>query len=235
MINPNCNENSQPTSPPTIRESISKEELSKFPSEKYQGRIIVIQSKNEAQKACDYLCNIGETDVIGFDTETRPSFKKGHTYSISLVQLCTKDTCFLFRTMDKSMWDYIKPILEDERTMKIGLSLKDDFNGVKKATKGEIVINPKNFIELQSYVKSFGIKDCGLSRIYANLFEKKISKKMRLSNWEEPFLSEAQKEYAALDAYATRRIYVELENRKKSSLSSTDNGQHNPNEGNSII
>ena len=58
---------------------------------------------------------------------------------------------------------------------------------------------------------------------------------MRLSNWEEPFLSEAQKEYAALDAYATRRIYVELENRKKSSLSSTDNGQHNPNEGNSII
>jgi ribonuclease D len=235
MTNPICNENSRPADFPSIRESIPKEELSKFPSEKYQGRIFVIQSKSEAQKACDYLCDIAGKDVIGFDTETRPSFKKGHTYSISLVQLCTKDSCFLFRTMDKSMWNYIKPILEDERTMKIGLSLKDDFNGVKKATKGEIVINPKNFVELQSYVKSFGIKDCGLSRIYANLFEKKISKKMRLSNWEEPFLSDAQKEYAALDAYATRRIYVELENRKKISSSSTDNVQNAPNEGNSII
>lgn len=216
MTNPDSKENIICPTFPILRESVPKEELSQFPSEKYQGKIYLIQSQSEAKKACDFLCSIAGKDVIGFDTETRPSFKKGHTYSISLVQLCTKDVCFLFRTMDKSMWNYIKPILEDERTIKIGLSLKDDFNGVRKATNGEVSITPKNFVELQSYVKAFGIKDCGLSRIYANLFEKKISKKMRLSNWEESFLSDAQKEYAALDAYATRRIYVELERRKSS-------------------
>ena len=90
------------------------------------------------------------------------------------------------------------------------MSLKDDFRGLNKTGH----FNPQNFIELQTYVKDFGIKDNGLSKIYANIFNKRISKRQRLSNWEADFLTNEQKKYAALDAWATRRIFTELENFK---------------------
>ncbi len=198
-----------------IKETITKQELSQYPSEGYDGRIIVVQSESEAKKAAAYLLDIGREDVLGFDTETRPSYKKGEIHLISLVQICTASECFLFRTVDPKIWEYLKPILEDENILKIGLSLKDDFRGMQRATRKELSIEPKNFIDLQSYTKQFGIRDCGLSRIYANLFRKKISKKMRLTNWEASFLNNEQKRYAALDAFATRRIYIELEKRKQ--------------------
>lgn len=196
------------------RESIPKEELANLQSEQYTGRIFLIASEREAKKASNYLLDIGVNDVLGFDTETRPSFLKNDPHVVSLVQISTETECFLFRTINPVIWNYLKPILEDERILKIGLSLKDDFRAIRHAGEENdtiITIRPQNFIELQTYVKQFGIKDCGLSRIYANLFNKKISKKMRLSNWEASPLTEEQKHYAALDAYATRRIYIELE------------------------
>ncbi len=198
-----------------IKETVTKQELAQYPSEGYDGRIIVVQSELEAKKASTYLLDIGRNDVLGFDTETRPSYKKGEIHLISLVQICTASECFLFRTVDPKIWEYLKPVLEDENILKIGLSLKDDFRGMQRATRRELSIEPKNFIDLQSYTKQFGIRDCGLSRIYANLFRKKISKKMRLTNWEASFLTNEQKRYAALDAFATRRIYMELERRKQ--------------------
>lgn len=198
-----------------IKETVTKQELAQYPSEGYDGRIIVVQSELEAKKASAYLLDIGRNDVLGFDTETRPSYKKGEIHLISLVQICTASECFLFRTVDPKIWEYLKPVLEDENILKIGLSLKDDFRGMQRATRRELSIEPKNFIDLQSYTKQFGIRDCGLSRIYANLFRKKISKKMRLTNWEASFLNSEQKRYAALDAFATRRIYMELERRKQ--------------------
>ena len=198
-----------------IKETVTKQELAQYPSEGYDGKIIVLQSELEAKKASAYLLDIGRNDVLGFDTETRPSYKKGEIHLISLVQICTASECFLFRTVDPKIWEYLKPVLEDENILKIGLSLKDDFRGMQRATRRELSIEPKNFIDLQSYTKQFGIRDCGLSRIYANLFRKKISKKMRLTNWEASFLNNEQKRYAALDAFATRRIYMELERRKQ--------------------
>ena len=198
-----------------IKETVTKQELAQYPSEGYDGKIIVVQSELEAKKASAYLLDIGRNDVLGFDTETRPSYKKGEIHLISLVQICTASECFLFRTVDPKIWEYLKPVLEDENILKIGLSLKDDFRGMQRATRRELSIEPKNFIDLQSYTKQFGIRDCGLSRIYANLFRKKISKKMRLTNWEASFLTNEQKRYAALDAFATRRIYMELERRKQ--------------------
>lgn len=189
------------------RESITKEDLAKLPSETYEGQIYVIQSITEAQKAVNAL---KECPLLGFDTETKPSRFKGDEHDISLIQLSTESFCFLFRIMNKEILQLVKSILEDEQILKIGLSLKDDFRGLNKY--GDF--NPKKFVELQTYVKQFGIKDNGLSKIYANIFDKRISKRQRLSNWEADFLTDEQKKYAALDAWATRRIYTELENFK---------------------
>lgn len=193
------------------RESISKEDLIKLPIETYNGQIYIIQTITEAQKAIKAL---QDCSVIGFDTETKPSRFKGEEHKISLIQLSTDKFCFLFRILNEEILHLVKKVLENEKILKIGLSLKDDFRGLRKT--GDF--NPKNFIELQSYVKDYGIKDNGLSRIYANLFNKRISKRQRLSNWEADSLTPEQKKYAALDAWATRRIYTELEKFKYNNL-----------------
>lgn len=187
--------------------TITKEILNELPIEQFPGRIIVVQDEKEVQKACDYLKGF---NVIGFDTETRPSFKKGVTNKISLVQLSTEDTCFLFRVNLIEFPDQLIEILTDTAIKKIGLSLRDDFSAIRK-TKSVV---PENFIELQTFVKKYGIEDNGLQRIYGILFGKRITKAQRLTNWSAEVLTDAQKSYAALDAWACLRIYNELKNRE---------------------
>lgn len=188
--------------------TISKAELSTYAQEVFPGRIIVIQEETEAKKACDYL---SKCEAIGFDTETRPAFRKGVTHQIALMQLSTIDTCFLFRLNLIGFPACLAELLVNPAVKKIGLSLKDDFSAIHK----RMSLAPANFVELQSFVKNYGIEDNGLQRIYGILFEKRISKGQRLSNWEVNVLSDSQKMYAALDAWACLRIYNELKNKEK--------------------
>lgn len=183
--------------------TISKEQIATLLPAVFPGRMIVVQTEKEAQKAISFL---EQHHVIGFDTETRPSFKKGLIRTIALMQLSTEDTCFLFRLNFIDIPECLKQILVSPDITKIGLSLKDDFSAIRK----RMHIEPENFIELQSFVKKFGIEDNGLQRIYAILFGEKISKSQRLSNWEADVLSEAQQRYASLDAWACLQIYNKL-------------------------
>lgn len=180
--------------------SISKEEIAHLTIEEFPGRIITIQTVSDADKAVDYLMGF---DKVGFDTETRPSFKKGQHYKISLMQLSTEDTCFLFRLNYIDIPDSLKRFLKSDQILKIGLSLRDDFGAIRKRTN----VEPLHFLDLQNYVGQFGIEDASLQKIYAILFNKKISKGQRLSNWEADVLTESQKKYAALDAWACLQIY----------------------------
>ncbi|MCC8143106.1 MAG: 3'-5' exonuclease domain-containing protein 2 [Tannerellaceae bacterium] len=184
-------------------QSIAKAELNVLPVEEYPGRIIVIDTEEDAIKAVDYLSSF---DKVGFDTETRPSFKKGRYYKIALMQLATEECCFLFRLNRINIPPSLASFLTSKQTLKIGLSLRDDFGALRKRT----AITPANFLDLQNYVGGFGIEDASLQKIYAILFQKKISKGQRLSNWEADTLTESQKKYAALDAWACLHIYNEL-------------------------
>lgn len=188
--------------------SISKAELAELPKEAFEGRIIVIQTLIEAEKACAYLRKFS---ALGFDTETRPAFRKGAMNKIALIQLATDDTCFLFRINLIGLPNCLSDILIEPSIKKIGLSLKDDFSAIFKIK----ALALQNFVDLQNLVKEYGIEDIGLQRIYGILFDKKISKGQRLSNWEIDILSDAQKAYAALDAWACLKIYNELKNRVK--------------------
>ncbi|MEG1748586.1 MAG: 3'-5' exonuclease [Tannerellaceae bacterium] len=187
-----------------ITHSIKKEEIALLPIEAFSGRIIVIDTEQDAEKAVDYLLQFPS---LGFDTETRPSFKKGNNYKIALMQISTYEACFLFRLNHiGSITPAIERLLTDEHTQKIGLSLRDDFAAMRKRTE----VEPANFLDLQNYVGDFGIEDASLQKIYAILFNKKISKGQRLSNWEADVLSDSQKKYAALDAWACLEIYKYL-------------------------
>lgn len=183
--------------------NITKEEVSNFPIAVFDGRIIVVQTEKEAEQAISYLY---QQKAVGFDTETRPAFRKGQKNKISLVQLATEDTCFLFRLNYIGFPQILTDFLSDPKIKKIGLSLKDDFAAIRK----RVAFNPQGFVELQQMVHNYGINDQSLQKIYAILFEEKISKSQRLSNWEVDVLTDAQKKYAALDAFACLRIYNKL-------------------------
>jgi len=183
--------------------TISKEQIASLPKAIFPGRIIVIQTKKESEKAAAYL---EKYHTLGFDTETRPSFTKGTYRKIALMQLSTEDTCFLFRLNHIGIPESLSRLLINPDIKKIGLSLKDDFSAISKRMQ----LEPQNFIELQAFVKRFGIEDNGLQRIYAILFGEKISKGQRLTNWEADILSDAQLKYASLDAWACLRIYNKL-------------------------
>ncbi|MCD7978460.1 MAG: 3'-5' exonuclease domain-containing protein 2 [Tannerellaceae bacterium] len=187
--------------------SITKTEIAQLPVEEYTGRVMVIDTEADAEKAVEYLA---KHKIVGFDTETKPSFKKGQRHKVALIQLCTEEICFLFRLNHMGFPKALKEFVAGEDTMKIGLSLRDDFNAMKKRTH----VEPANFVDLQNVVGSYGIEDFSLQKIYAILFGKKISKGQRLTNWEAEVLSESQKKYAALDAWACLRIYNQLNQKK---------------------
>lgn len=184
--------------------SISKEEISTLQTAVFEGRIIVVQTLVEAQKAIQYLQKF---DIVGFDTETKPSFKKGLVRKIALIQLSVEDTCFLFRTNLIGIPEALDQYLSNPDIKKIGLSLKDDFSAIRKRVES---FQPAGFVELQTLVKKYGIQEAGLQRIYALLFGKRISKGQRLTNWEADVLTASQQKYAALDAWACLQIYNKL-------------------------
>ena len=163
----------------------------------------MVDSKEDADSAARILA---QETLIGFDTETKPSFKRGQSHQVALLQLSTHSTCFLFRLNHIGLPESVKDVLENENITKVGLSIHDDFHNLHKMC----ALNPGGFIDLQTYVKQFLIADNSLARIYAILFGHRISKGQRLTNWEADELSSHQQAYAALDALACIRIYDHL-------------------------
>ena len=176
---------------------ITKAELAGLPIEEYPGRIVVVDCEEDVENA---ISELSQQSKVGFDTETRPSFRKGHRYNVALMQFATENACFLFRINKIGIPEPLIRFLADPNIMKIGLSLRDDF------------------LDLQDYVGQFGIADASLQKIYAILFGKKISKRQRLTNWEASSLSEWQQKYAALDAWACLVIHTHLSNGEQDPL-----------------
>lgn len=181
----------------------NKEAIHELPQVLFTGRIIVITSEKKAEKAVDFLL---KQSILGVDTETRPVFRKGQSYKVSLLQVATHNTCFLFRLNILGITPSIKRLLENTETKMIGLSWHDDLLALHKRSD----FKKGNFIDLQDIIGNLGIKDLSLQKLYANIFRQKISKRQRLTNWNNETLSEKQKQYAATDAWACIQLYEEI-------------------------
>ena len=192
----------------TIYSRFDKKAITDLPVVTFPGKIITIITAGEAEKAVDCLLN---SDIIGVDTETKPSFHKGEQNKVALLQVSNRDMCFLFRLNLTGITPAIKRLLEDRSVKKIGLSWYDDIRGLEARSK----FKPGLFIDLQDIVGEIGIKDLSLQKIFANIFHQKISKRQRLTNWETPVLTDKQKMYAAIDAWSCIQIYEEILRLKK--------------------
>lgn len=187
----------------TLYDKYDKQRISALPRVLFEGRIVVVLTESEAQRAVNYLLS---QPILGVDTETRPSFKKGHVNKVALLQVASHDVCFLFRLNQLGISPAVKRLLEDTTVPKIGLSWHDDLMMLHKS--GDF--NTGHFIDLQDHVREIGVQDLSLQKLYANFFGQRISKRERLTNWEADILLDKQKLYAATDAWACIMLYEEL-------------------------
>ena len=191
-----------------IYNKFDKKAIATLPTVVFPGKTVVVMSESEAEKAVDFLLS---NSILGIDTETLPSFKKGETHKVSLLQVATHTVCFLFRLNYIGITPSILRLLENQEVPMIGLSLHDDILSLRKRTD----FKPGLFIDLQDMVGEIGIEDLSLQKLYANLFHQKISKRQRLTNWDSDVLNDKQKAYAALDAWACINLYEEIVKLKK--------------------
>lgn len=180
------------------------EMMNDLPLIAFPGNIHVIDDSGKVKSACDFL---RQQPVMGFDTETRPSFKKGRINKVSLLQLAVSDHAFLFRLNYIGLPQEIISILSDKNILKIGLAVRDDLNHLKKLAS----FDPESFIDLQKVAGEFGIEEKSLKKLAAIVLGKRIKKGQQTSNWESPQLTEAQRIYAATDAWVCYEIYKVLQ------------------------
>ena len=188
-----------------FREKITKEELTDLPLKWFEGKIVVVNRPEQVKYVAEKL---KEHRVIGFDTETRPSFKKGKINKVALLQLSTPDQAFLFRLQKTGLPKEIIEILADPEIVKPGVAIRDDIKALREMKKFE----PAGFIELQDHAKELGIQNFSLKKMAAIVLGFRISKSQQLSNWEADYLSEAQQIYAATDAWVALEIYRSFSN-----------------------
>ena len=191
-----------------FKPKITKEEVNTLPVVVFDGKITLVDDEYQVKSAVNDLYT---NAVVGIDTETKPSFARGTQHKVSLVQIATLDHCYLFRLNYIGFPPELAQFLSDEKVKKIGLSLRDDFTGLNRLMH----FKPQNFVDIQSIINSYGILELGLQKIFAIIFDRKISKNQRLTNWEIHELTEQQQRYAATDAWASLLIYLQLMKEKK--------------------
>ena len=193
--------------------SISPEEISALELASFPGEIVLIdQEGEELDKAIRYL---KRQKVLGFDTETRPTFTPDqHSSGTALLQLSGPGKAFLFRLKKIGLPRALSAILANPAITKVGAATRDDIIGLQKISR----FSPKHFIDLQSIVADYGIRDKSVKKMTAIILGIKISKAQQLSNWEAERLSDSQQRYAATDAWVCREMYLRLMASEKNPL-----------------
>jgi ribonuclease D len=187
----------------TYKENISAEEIKELDLAWFEGEIVLVDTFKTFQEVFPRLL---KSKVLGFDTETKPSFKKGNKNKVSLIQLANSELACLIRINKIGMPDELVSLLSNPSILKTGVAIHDDIKLLTSVRK----FSPAGFIDLQTFVKDYGIVSSGLKKLAAIVLGFRISKRQQVTDWEAVELSEAQQIYAATDAWVCRQIYNRL-------------------------
>ena len=185
--------------------NITTEELSGYDLSWFRGEIILV---DEIETFHSVLPRLRRTDLLGFDTETKPTFTRGRRNRVSLIQLSTDNLAVLFRINKIGLPEELIRLLSDSSVTKAGVAIHDDIRFLKGVKK----FSPDGFIDLQNFVREFGIESSGLKKMTAIVLGFRISKRQQVTDWEADKLSDAQQIYAATDAWVCHQIYRKLTN-----------------------
>lgn len=187
----------------TFQPTISNEQTAELPSARFGGRIIVVDREEQVADVCR---DLAAHKIIGFDTETRPSFKAGVTNKVALLQLSTPSRCYLIRLCRTKLHAAILKILSNKEIKKIGADVAGDIRSLHELRN----FKEHGFIDLQHMASYWGIEEKSLRKMAALVLGQRVSKAQRLSNWEASTLTPQQQMYAATDAWVCIKIYEKL-------------------------
>lgn len=182
---------------------INNHELEVLPIKVFEGSITVVDTIDAVKAA---VADLSQSSIIGFDTETRPSFTKGRKHKVALLQLANDERAYLFRLKAVGLPDELVELLENGNVLKVGAAIRDDLKALQKLH----AFVPLGFIDLQAIAKKYGIMEMSVRKLAAIVLGMRISKAQQLSNWENAELTEAQQRYAATDAWVCCKVYQEL-------------------------
>ncbi len=182
---------------------ITNEDLNELPIKSFEGEIVIVDVARDIKKVIPYL---KKQKILGFDTETRPTFKKGVKNEVALLQLSTKKRVFLFRLNKMGFNSELINLLSNPDIIKVGVAIADDLKDLKRLAD----FTPASFVEIQEKVKELEIENFGLKKLAGLLLGFRISKAQQTSNWEVEKLTVAQINYAATDAWVSLEIYNRL-------------------------
>lgn len=185
-------------------ENITNEDIRDLPLLAFEGDITIVDSLESCEEAVDTLYR---EKILGFDTEKKPTFKKGEYNPTAMVQLSSMDEAYLFRLNKIGYPKDLFDLMEDDSILKLGISIDDDLKELRRLRS----FKPSRFTDLNSIAGEIGIKHIGVKKLAAICLEHRISKGQQTSNWEIEELSPSQQKYAATDAWICLRIYEELE------------------------
>ena len=183
-----------------FKSSITKEEIELLPLFSFEGNISVIETAEDAVRIATML---KKTTFLGFDTETRPAFKKGVEYQTSLIQLSTADNAYLFRINKCGFVKELRQLLSSRKITKIGVGITDDIKKLRKIKDFKGLC----FVDLQKFAENYAITDKSFLKLMAIILGVRVSKRQRVSNWDESVLTEGQLRYAATDAWGALKMY----------------------------
>ena len=191
-----------------FQQHISNEDTAKLPAVLFEGPIVIVDDEKQVEAACRDLAS---SPVLGFDTETRPSFRPGVTFRVSLLQLSTPRRCYLFRLNRMRFEKQLVKLLENKAILKIGADVAGDLRSLRQIRH----FRDGGFVDLQGIAPEWGIGEKSLRKLSAIVLGRRVSKAQRLSNWEAAQLTEKQMRYAATDAWICPEIYRTLQHTLK--------------------
>lgn len=188
---------------PVLKPPMSKEVLQTLSLFNHYGRYELIETASTALKAVEEL---KKASTLGFDTETRPSFRKGEFYKVALLQLATHECCYLFRLNKIPFLPELVSLLEDENIKKVGVAIRDDLIALQKRQG----FNPGGFIDLAEKTRISKSESLSLRALCGMYLNQRLSKAAKVTNWESPVLTVAQAKYAANDAFVSLLIFEKM-------------------------
>lgn len=188
---------------PPLKSNISNEELNELPLGMFTGKVVVVQETARIKKI---LPELYDQEMLGFDTETKPVFVRGHSNKVALLQLALPEKVFLIRLQQTGMTDELAEFLESATIEKAGVAIRDDLVALKKLRS----FKPGGFVEITHLTKSVGLEAESVKKLTGLLLGFRISKSAQTSNWEAPTLTEKQIQYAATDAWVCLEIFRRL-------------------------
>ena len=186
-----------------LRRRLSCEEINAMPLFHYEGPVQVIRTLEDWKNA---LPDLRSADLLGFDTETRPSFRKGRRNFPALIQLATANAVYLVQLAFLPFGPHVVEVLANPDQVKAGVGIRDDMRDLARLHDFE----PAGLVDLGGVARAHKLPSQGLRTLAANFFGWRISKGSQCSNWSLMELTPRQIAYAATDAWIGRLIFVRM-------------------------